>query len=66
MVPWLGLKVLAGRGLLIHQVFQVGPQLGYHRAEMSWVLDDNVLMNRALRRLGGTVSKRYRIYEKAL
>ena len=39
---------------------------GYATAEMSWVLEENVLMNRAARLLGGTVHKTYRVYRKAL
>lgn len=39
---------------------------GYAGAEMSWVLEDNVLMNRAAHLLGGTVHKTYRVYRKAL
>ena len=39
---------------------------GYTRCEMSWILEDNVMMNRIIRRLGGRVYKIYRIYEKAL
>jgi len=39
---------------------------GYASAEMSWVLEDNVLMNRAARLLGGYVHKSYRVYRKEL
>jgi GNAT superfamily N-acetyltransferase len=39
---------------------------GYLGAEMSWVLEDNVLMNRAARLLGGHVHKTYRVYRKTL
>ena len=40
---------------------------GYHRpTEMSWILDDNELMKRAIDRVGGVLTKRYRIYDKAL
>jgi GNAT superfamily N-acetyltransferase len=38
-------------------------RLGYQGAECSWVLEDNVLMRRSIEALGGTVAKRYRIYE---
>lgn len=37
--------------------------LGYLGAEGSWVLEDNVLMRRAIESLGGTIYKTYRIYE---
>ncbi|MBC7224124.1 MAG: N-acetyltransferase, partial [Anaerolineae bacterium] len=39
---------------------------GYTMAEMSWILETNTMMNRAIRFLGGKVYKTYRIYEKAL
>ncbi len=32
-------------------------------AEMSWILEDNIPMNRALERMGATVYKKYRLYE---
>ncbi|MFQ6016432.1 MAG: GNAT family N-acetyltransferase [Anaerolineae bacterium] len=39
---------------------------GYVRAEMSWILENNVMMRRAIERLGGTIYKTYRIYEMPL
>jgi GNAT superfamily N-acetyltransferase len=38
-------------------------QLGYHDCEMSWILEDNVLMNRSLEMMGAKRYKTYRIYE---
>ena len=38
-------------------------RLGYEYSEMSWVLEDNVLMNRSLEALGARRYKTYRIYE---
>ena len=38
-------------------------RLGYKTCEMSWVLEDNVLMNRSLEALGAKVYKTYRLYE---
>jgi hypothetical protein len=35
---------------------------GMHRGEMSWVFEDNAIMNNALRNLGLRVYKRYRLY----
>lgn len=37
--------------------------LGYTRGEMSWILENNTLMNRALQMLGAKVYKIYRMYE---
>jgi GNAT superfamily N-acetyltransferase len=39
---------------------------GYRRAEASWVLETNTMMNRILEHLGLQRSKIYRIYEKSL
>lgn len=39
---------------------------GYEFCEMSWILESNDMMNRIIERLGGTVYKTYRIYERPL
>ena len=36
---------------------------GYRRAELSWILEDSHLMNRALETMGAKVYKRYRLYD---
>ena len=36
---------------------------GYPTGEMSWVLENNVMMNRAAELIGGRRTKVYRIYE---
>jgi hypothetical protein len=41
-------------------------RLGYQRAELSWILEDNRAMNHILQAAGAEVYKTYRIYEKAL
>jgi GNAT superfamily N-acetyltransferase len=38
-------------------------KLGYQQCEMSWILEDNVLMNRSLEVMGAKRYKTYRIYE---
>ena len=38
-------------------------KLGYRDCEMSWILEDNVLMNRSLAMMGAKRYKTYRIYE---
>jgi GNAT superfamily N-acetyltransferase len=45
------------------ETFNVGVKRGYKWAEMSWVLEDNTLMNRVLKLLGAELYKKYRIYE---
>lgn len=41
-------------------------RLGYTRGEISWTLEDNVLINRAIESMGGKRYKTYRMYEKPL
>ncbi|MDM7925514.1 MAG: N-acetyltransferase [bacterium] len=36
---------------------------GYHRGEMSWILETNTMMNRSAKMLGGKVYKTYRMYQ---
>ncbi len=38
-------------------------KLGYGKCEMSWILEDNVLMNRSLEMMGAKRYKTYRIYD---
>jgi len=45
------------------ETYHVGVKRGYTWAEMSWILEDNVLMNRVLELLGAKLYKKYRIYE---
>ena len=52
--------------MLLYHLFCNGSALGYTSAEMSWILEDNELMLRTIRRFGGREHKRYRIYEKEL
>ncbi len=37
-----------------------------NRAECSWMLEDNYLMNHAIEQINGKLTKRYRIFEKAI
>jgi GNAT superfamily N-acetyltransferase len=53
-------------GLLYLESFKAAVQRGYERAEMSWILEDNVLMQRGCELMGGKLYKKYRIYEKKL
>ncbi len=52
--------------MLIAEITRAGLKKGYKTAEMSWTLEDNVLINRAIERLGAKRYKRYRIYHKRL
>jgi hypothetical protein len=44
-------------------LFASGRRLGYGDCEMSWILEDNVLMNRSLVAMGAKRYKTYRIYD---
>jgi hypothetical protein len=48
------------------EIYRRGPARGYASGEMSWVLENNTLMNRAADLIGGRRSKTYRIYERPL
>jgi GNAT superfamily N-acetyltransferase len=48
------------------ETFNRGLAKGYKWAELSWILEDNTLMNRAAKMLGAKVYKTYRIYETSL
>jgi GNAT superfamily N-acetyltransferase len=45
------------------ETYNVGVKRGYTWAELSWVLEDNAMMNRVLDLLGAKLYKKYRIYE---
>jgi hypothetical protein len=53
-------------GLLYLESFRAATRKGYKRAEMSWVLEDNSLMQKGCELMGGKIYKKYRIYEKDL
>src|SRR5690554_652159 len=47
-------------------IIQKGLEKGINKAEASWILEDNEMMNRAIKHVNGKVYKKYRIYEKKL
>ena len=51
--------------LMYFDLLSRGQRLGYRRAELSWTLEDNHAMNRAIR-LGGRHHKTYRLYDLPL
>jgi hypothetical protein len=53
-------------GLLYIETFKRGIRKGYHRAECSWILEENVLMQHGIEAMGGRRYKCYRIYEAPL
>ncbi len=52
--------------LFYFKTAQAALNKGIKMAEMSWILDNNDLMNRPIIALGGEVYKTYRYYEKDL
>jgi len=58
---------LLGFGALFYEeIIKRGLAEGFKTAEMSWVLEDNDLMIKAAKLLGGHVHKKYRIYQTPL
>ena len=53
------------RGALRSSTSRRRPRPGRRGGEMGWILETNGPMNRAMEGMGGTVVKRYRIYERA-
>ncbi len=51
-------------GVMYLESFRSAMKKGYERAEMSWILEDNVLVQRGCELMGGRLYKKYRIYEK--
>ncbi|HLY11195.1 MAG TPA: GNAT family N-acetyltransferase, partial [Planctomycetota bacterium] len=56
-----------GLGPLFYQKYiEDGMKRGIRTAELSWILENNDLMNRPIQRMGGKVYKTYRMYDKVL
>ncbi len=49
-----------------YETARVGISKGYRYGELSWILENNTMMNRDIQALGGKVYKTYRMYEKPL
>lgn len=52
--------------LLYAEIFRRGQARGYRKAEMSWILEDNHLMQKGIEDFGGRRYKTYRIYQSPL
>lgn len=52
--------------ILYLDTIKTARRLGYTGGEISWTLEDNDLVNRAIESMGGRRYKTYRIYERAL
>ena len=58
-----------GRGIdavFFHDALETVKKMGFTDAEFSWILEDNVMVNRAAVAMGGEIYKKYRIYGKKL
>ncbi len=53
-------------GILVGETIRRGLAAGYHCTECSWILEDNRAMCGPIEKLGGVVTKVYRVYELAL
>jgi GNAT superfamily N-acetyltransferase len=53
-------------GLLIQRTIENGMPLGYRRAELGWILEDNEAMLRPLKHIDAERTKAYRVYDCAL
>ncbi len=71
-IEWLRVIVLGispkyqGKGLdavFYNTLIQNGFKLGLKYGEASWILEDNVMMNRGMKVVNGEVYKRYNVYE---
>jgi GNAT superfamily N-acetyltransferase len=61
---------MRGHGIDAVLYYEIGTRMvrghGYTEGEASWVLEDNVMMNRAAEMMNGEIYKRYRIYQKEI
>ena len=73
-VPLMGVRkrlheTAFGPGIAMSLIHSAGVQArrrGVVKAELSWILEDNAGMRSIIERLGGAISKRYRLYSKPL
>jgi len=52
--------------VLYLETITTAKRLGYSGGEISWTLEDNHLVNRAIEMMGGKKTKTYRIYQRAV
>ena len=52
--------------VMIDEIYRRGPKNGFATGELSWILEDNDVMNRIARRLCGEPYRVYRVYRKDL
>lgn len=49
--------------IFLDEIYRRAPAAGFITGEMSWVLENNLMMNRSADLIGGRLEKTYRIYE---
>jgi hypothetical protein len=59
-------RSLALGPLFYTEYFKRANRLGYAVGECSWILEDNVAMNKALKLMSATKTKTYRIYDRSI
>lgn len=59
-------RKLGLESILYTKTKQLGLDAGYNEVEMSWILEDNLNMNKPLLRMGAKPYKTYRIFSKSL
>jgi GNAT superfamily N-acetyltransferase len=52
--------------MLVYETIRYGATKGIHRGECSWILEDNVAMNRILEKYGAEIKTVYRVLERAV
>jgi GNAT superfamily N-acetyltransferase len=52
--------------IMLDEIYRRGPQEGFSAGELSWILEDNTVMNRIATRLCGEPYRTYRIYRQSL
>ena len=50
--------------ILFREGFKGVKKGGYRRVEFSWILEDNIPIQRLVEMIGGRLYKQYRVYEK--
>ncbi len=53
-------------GLLYYECLVRAAKNGIYQGEASWILEDNLMMNRGAETMNGRIYKKYRIYEKEI
>jgi len=61
-----GYRKLGIEACFYGRIINSGLKKGFTSAEASWILEDNTMMNQALKNINGKLYKKYRIYQKAL